>query len=438
MPAPRNLAKRKRVDSGSYDKRHGGSRPPHLPTTTINPFSRSPGEIRQFSLAGLKDTDEDPTREVEHFPHRGIKYEAFELGTSEGEEYVAGTVESHPAELKQMAKDHGKRTTQRRERPELPRNRLDVLLRSIHRFLDRGEITKSARLFSIILQLRPDSRPLDIRQHNLWAIGAEIIMRQGEDVALFRQGPESRNTENSDATPGLASGPASYRHIRIPRRWGSPANVNKLKAYLETLIKKHPYDHKFPRNTSALDFQLTLFSCELYSCHAMYSSACSSICNESFEWTEVSSQEGGQYSGGEYEDRLGAGVGLEQPFSHTRPQKQRKRGRLHAYDTMKDVAKRMDSLINELPYSKNVLFLRLRATVSLFIADLLTPEIGNANEIFAAKELEKEIASSMLQRVMDSGGQTAIPLMDIIGQCGGLDLESQRRRFYASLPIRGS
>ncbi|KAG8414290.1 hypothetical protein J3459_014883 [Metarhizium acridum] len=450
LPSPKETAKRKRTYSYS-DRAQGSPLSPNLPNS-INPFSRSPSERRQLSLAGLKDTDEDPTRGVECFPHRGINRKAPEVTVSEEEEEdeddadeldVSETSQPTAEGSEGVVRSAKDKRNQKRLTLAHPPSRLDSLLRSTHQLLDQGEITKAARLFGIMLQLRPGSRPIDVRQHNIWAMGAEIIMRGGEDVTLLHRGLQHVDIESHEYTDGMLSGSKSYTRIRIPRRRHSLENLKKLKAYLGALIQKYPYDHKFPKKTSALHFQLAMLTCEVYSCHAMYTSEDSPTTALELDPEETPSQISDRYSEDVYQnDQSGMAINVEQPGSEVDFRIQKERTQLHAHEALKDISKRMDSLINELPYSKNHHFLQLRATVSLLIAELLTLGYGSqqaiTNETSAAIKSEQEIASVMLQRIIDNGGNTARPLMDLMGQCSNLKKESQQRLLYASLPIRST
>lgn len=437
-PGLRTSVKRKRRHSNSFKSRES-SLPSHLPTNSINPFSRSPSERRQLALAGLQDTDEDPTKEIESFPHRGVS-RGLTLVPQAGEGLDYGAAHTQLEEADGMNRDDRKRTTERRVRSIHHGSQLDTLLRSIHQLLDRGEIKKSARLFAVLLKLRPDSRPIDMRQHNIWAIGTEIIMREGEEALLGTHRPQDTEVDGPTFVANAVSGTSVYTHMRIPRRWGSAANINKLKSYLETLIQKHPYDHRFPRNTSALDFQLTLLSCEIYYCNAAYISAQTFLDTGLHGWTEQLPQEADQYSEGPFENKIheldfAAGPSdsqVNQPAGTDG-------GRLDAYKTMKNIADRMDSLVNELPYSKNNHFLQLRSTASLFILDLITSAThGNSNDASEAKRVEQETARAMLQRINDNGGYPVTPFMDINGKHEDAGEEPSQHQLYASLPIRGT
>ncbi|KJK83414.1 hypothetical protein H634G_01543 [Metarhizium anisopliae BRIP 53293] len=406
----------------------GSSLSTNLPNS-INPFSRSPSERRQLSLAGLKDTDEDPTRGIECFPHRGIDRKAPEVTVSEDKSEddadeldASETSQATAEEPERMVRSGKDKRNQRRPSLAHPFSRLDTLLRSIHQLLDQAEITKAARLFGIVLQLRPGSRPIDVRQHNIWAIGAEIIIRGGEDVTLLHRGLQHVDIESHEYTDGMLSGSKSYTRIRIPRRRHPSENLKKLKAYLGALIQKYPYDHN---------------------CHAMYASADSPTTALQLDLEEVPPQISDRYSEDVYQnDQSEMTMNVKQPGSEVNIRIQRERNQIYAREALKDISKRMDSLINELPYSKNHHFLQLRATASLLIAELLGLDNGSqqgiTNEPTAAIKSEQEIASIMLQRIIDNGGHTARPLMDLMGQCSNLKKESQQHVLYASLPIRST
>jgi hypothetical protein len=238
--------------------------------------------------------------------------------------------------------------------------------------LDLGEIKKSARLFSVLLQLRFDSKPVDIRQHNIWALGAEIIMREGEEDDLMHHGLQKTR---GGVDNGASSSP-DFTEIGIPRRWGSAANINKVKAYFEELIRKHPYDPKYPDNTSALDFQLTMLSCEIYNCYDVYLTSINTLTDkEELNWEETRSQLSDQYYENEQEDsRSGSAIELEQTGPQPKLQLQRERSRKAACEMMEDIAKRLESLTKDLPYSRSQQMLQLQATVSRLSADFLHAE----------------------------------------------------------------
>ncbi|KAK2589660.1 hypothetical protein QQS21_012658 [Conoideocrella luteorostrata] len=422
-------SRRKRRRSTSDELQHN-TPGLHAPPKSTKPFSRSTSEQRQLSLAGLDPTNEDPTHDIEHFPHRGIGHGALDATQSDDEEDANKQVLLH---LEGTAESQRKLISSRPKAAYI-RSQLDTLLRLTHRLLDNGNIDRSARLFRVILKLRPDSKPIDIRQHNIWAIGAEIIMRKGEEHILKRLGIQSEKSDRG----------GKYTSICLPGGWGSADNIFNLKAYLEALIQKHPYDNRFPQNVSALDFQLTLISCEILQCHTEYSSQTTDLSGEK---TSCGDETQPQIESPERtHDNSQAVVTnasyLNQSSSPIRSRTQNERVRIRAYDTIMAIANKMDTLINELPFSKNNDFLQLRVSASLLIADFLDPTLasqdGDEYEETKVRQREQGLARKLLQRIVHNGGHVPHSLLDITQQYTNHGQEPQQQRLYVSLPIRST
>lgn len=384
LPTP---GKRKRT--GSIQKT-GSSQRSHR-SASINPLSYAPSTLVQLTVAGLSETDELPSNTIPDFPHRGILNRASDI-----EDEQIGSVDEADEDDTEgsTAKPHNE-TKQADE----PGGHLDVLLRSIHQFLDQGAINKAARAYGLILQLRPRGRAIDVRHHNLWAIGAELLMREGEQ-------PIVQHAHDAQEESGT------------PKRWGSAANMNKVKAYLDTLIQQHPYDYRRPRDISAVDFWLAMLGCEVYNAHAEHVITLRRI-EEQDEWHD------------DAED-------VDDEDGPERAAKRRDELRLQALQAMKDITRRMDGLMQDLPYSKSEHFLRLRAMASLYVADLLVPasELPNIQaQGSRARELEQDRARGFLQKVVDNGGDLDFASQAILDP----DIEKHGQRkgpLHSSLPIR--
>jgi hypothetical protein len=403
--------KRKRSSSVKTDY----SLPSHLPPDSINPFSRSPGQLLQFSIAGLKGTDEDPSVRIRDFPHRGFGY-----GHQQGSRTADSEFDVEGDESEEQASVRGVRTD--RPRAVTVRERqINVLVQSIHQFLDRGDIAKAARAYGLVLQLRPRGLPLDIRHYNLWAIGAEILMRDGE----------MPSSEMSVGGVANALGHSSVRRAR----WGYATNMNKVKAYFETLIQKYPYDYRMPHKISAVDFQLAMLSCEIYNAHAEHVISLRRLGEESQDWDEDMD------AAVEDDDGDGDGDMVNDP-------QQRRDARLNglkdevrkrALAAMRDIASRMDSIAKTQPFPKNQRFLKLRATASLYKADLAVPIVPiselAAREGQEHRHSELETARTVLEVVRELGGdldRTALAFLGVEDEeASSLDVPA-----YSSLPIR--
>ncbi|KAJ6444231.1 NADH-ubiquinone oxidoreductase 29.9 kDa subunit [Purpureocillium lavendulum] len=419
---------------------------------------RSPSERHQVHLAGVSDIEEDPTRDTKHFPHRGLdrrdptsdEYSGERPGGEDWHDEGAAVYDEQGRRTLLNTRGSGRPVPgDRRGRP------LDTMLRSIHQFLDRGDIARAARAYALVLQMRPGSRTMDVRQHDLWALGAEILMREGETPSAtppdgqagHRGGilgagvvkPEALDDDlpghrHSSSLPPPAGRQAN---ARIPRRWGSPANMPKVKAYFETLIQQHPYDHKFPRSVSALDFQQAMLGCEIYNVHAEHRAALARV-----EVDGEISEDQQSHSDVPEEDGNGAYARPERQDPQSRLEARREAIQLRALAGMEDITRRMDALMQQLPFRKSNHFLHLRATASLYMADLVVPGGQDAREqceeAGAQRLRELRTATSALERLMENGGHLDSFARAILeGQHVKTEEHVLPTALYPSLPIRG-
>ncbi|KAF4982084.1 hypothetical protein FZEAL_2236 [Fusarium zealandicum] len=364
--------------------------PSSLPSDSINPLSHPPSIVAQFAIAGLSDTDPDPSQQIPDFPHRG-------LGRGPARRSV---------EPESEAETESEEATQPKSKN--PQRRLGghfrVLLQSIHHFLDKGEIEKASRAYGLLLQLRPSGLPADVRRHNLWAIGGEIIMRQGEQPSPDTEGERTE-------------------------RWGRAANMNKVKAYFDTLIQQHPYDYKHPRAVSALDFWLALLSCEVYNTHTEHVLALQRAVHEADEGSRR-----GSYG---HDDSFGS----DDAENHEARLVQRKDElRIHALAAMQDITTRMDGLMQDLPYSKNQHYLRLRAMASLYIADLALPmgpsSASKFQEAQRSRQMEQQRARDAIEKMVTYGGELDEAALAVLRPSDDSE-EDTSIPLYSNLPIRG-
>ncbi|KZZ91196.1 hypothetical protein AAL_06937 [Moelleriella libera RCEF 2490] len=376
--------KRTRVRSQTLEHRH---RRTLLPREAINPFSRSSNERQQLLVAGLNDADEDPTLGLKNFPHQGFRGKLYqdEILSDDEEAY------SHAWQPVDDTSDESRARAATQQLVQNPsrEHKLDMMIRSIHQLLDQGGVERAARLFGLVLQLRPGSRPIDIRQHNLWAVGAEIILREGEESRA-----KARNTTNENSPFTQCS-----KGVQIFDIWRTKANMPKLRTYLSCLSQNHPYDHKFPHNVSALDFKIALLGWEIFCCHVDFTSAMERFNEDLDDWQQErsfeSTDDDSMASNTEGHGPLGKRVRQTSPF-----QKVAKEDiRLRTYRVMNAMVKEMDSIIQEMPYSRSTHFLQLRAVVSLLIADLLVGDDVQEGQHLRTRQLEQEAASQFIRKI---------------------------------------
>ncbi|PTB42747.1 hypothetical protein M441DRAFT_134449 [Trichoderma asperellum CBS 433.97] len=296
----------------------------------------------QFSLAGLSESGKDPRLSAKQFPHQRLDLEEDEkrkLGSKGGQQ-------------------------RSRLRDDDRKGHLDVVLRATEQFLAQGEVAKAAKAFGIILQLRPRTQSIDIRLHNLWSIGAEILMRQREKL------------KNLDQHLQSAPGQSDHAFQMAESQWGSSSSMSEIKSYFEILIRQYAYDHKLPHKLSALDFWLALLSCELSN---IYMEHVGGIARQEKETmlqhtdpahhyslmsTSPSTSDSGQpdLESADFEPRYESKEDWAKRHKEAICQR--------TLRGLQNISLRMEKLMDQLPYSKNAHFLQLKETISFLSADL--------------------------------------------------------------------
>jgi hypothetical protein len=196
--------------------------------------------------------------------------------------------------------------------------------------------------------------------------------------------------------------------------------MNKVKAYLDTLIQQHPYDYKHPRAVCAVDFWLAMLGCDIYNTHTEHimglDRAAREEALETFEMYDID----------------------EDP--ETQAKQTRDELRLRALRTMRDVTKTMDELMQDMPYSKNAHLLRLRAMAALYVADLVIPVIDISpsaiHEAQRARQTEQQSARDLLTRIINNGGELDQAAMAVMNPPDE-NAQDSTISVYSSLPIRG-
>ncbi|KAI0432172.1 hypothetical protein F5Y09DRAFT_354166 [Xylaria sp. FL1042] len=411
-----------------------------LPSESINPLSHSPDTLHQLAVAGLSPEDELPSRLHKGFPHnplptrckslrrrregvrasRSSPYHTDGDGASNGGSETDDTVTSQQRTRKtEDIVDETQHSARIRH--------LNTMTAIMHRCLRDGDIARAKRAFGLLVR----TKDVDVRIDNLWAIGSEILMRDGEGkeeeeevvvVTSELQKPPSSSREKARADPySLSSsdnadsdsdfGETADEEVEVeeddeeeegdakgnpppPQRWGTAANVARVKEYFETLAQHHPYDKQRPSLISAVDFWPALFSIELYNLHAEFQAALYQIHVEcgfpSSPSPSRSSSPDGDFRGGdimELDDEYAMDIDGVDTAGPRRRKAEREEedeasttrhkalSSLHA-STQRgalEITARMDPILENPPYSTHAELLRLRGHAALFIADLYLP-----------------------------------------------------------------
>lgn len=376
-----------------------------LPDDTINPLSHSEGTIKQLRTAGLTADDLLPSNYIPDFPHRAIRPSHHQDASDDGDGDGSGSDETKA--------EGAKKARQRRQFRAAQDEHLGFLTDVILLALEEGDIPRAKWAFSLVRRSEVRGRPVDLRKNSLWSLGAEIVMREGE-VRSRRvlpgeegAGQEGRTVEDDGA--------AAAR--RRQRRWGSTANMPRLRAYLESLIRQYPYNRLHPDSISDLDFHPVLFGCEFYDAWAEHRLGLERLAEESESWSDgdLPEMDMPDYMGDDDDDHArGGGGGSYREENHLSGRERRLRQAkadlgLRALSTMRDVAARMDGLMENAPYSRSAELLRLRGMVALYIGDLSVPPAPRTadedEEGGRVRRLEQDRARAFFVRMVKSGGR---------------------------------
>lgn len=374
-----------------------------LPDDTINPLSHSEGTIKQLRTAGLTADDLLPSNYIPDFPHRAIRPSHQQDLSDDGDGDGSGSDETKAERAKKARQRHQFRDAQDEHLGFLT----DVILMA----LEEGDIPRAKWAFSLVRRSEVRGRPVDLRKNALWSLGAEIVMREGEERSRRVLPGEDCIVEGDDG----AAAAADRRWAQ--RRWGSTANMPRLRAYLESLVRQYPYNRLHPDSISDLDFHPVLFGCEFYDAWAEHRLALERLSEESESWSDgdLPEMDMPDYMGDGDDDNEARGGGSSyREETHLSGRERRLRQTkadlgLRALSTMRDVAARMDSLMENAPYSRSAELLRLRGMVALYIGDLSVPPAPRTadedEEGGRVRSLEQERARAFFVRMVKSGGR---------------------------------
>ncbi|KAK1999001.1 hypothetical protein LX36DRAFT_12599 [Colletotrichum falcatum] len=404
--------------SDSQDARHG-SQPP---SDSINPLSHTPSVLRQLRLAGLTETDQPPSRTQPRFPHRA--WQDQNAPSRRGSVAAANSQassdveESNNQEAEEGSDDYDERRRRKRDgetkaRYTSEKSAFRPLVRAIYGFLDKGDDSNAKRAFGILMRSHVHGKPVDIRRNNYWALGAEILMREGGGslASAANDAPEREETY-----------PAS--------------NAPRVREYFQELIQRYPYNFKYRTAVSAVDFWPALLNYEVFQIHVQHGSHLRRLEREAEDWEDDSWQEPSLLGGG---GMMMDDADFRAPDARDRRLRQaRDQIRLRTLDALREIAGRMDDLLEDRPFSHNHEVLRLRGMVSLYIGDLLIPAYEDAEsqvtEARIRRDAERNNARSSFQKMVEHGGRPDVFIQDML--VSAEHDEGPILPVFSSLPIR--
>ncbi|KAL2147830.1 hypothetical protein VTI28DRAFT_5602 [Corynascus sepedonium] len=385
-----------------------------------------------FRSAQASDADGEQDEEEDYYDTAGTTDADSGWRTTDGETTEGETDHHHQVtgERGRKAKGKGKGRGKGREtsasvavdrRAHAYRARVGWLTAVIRRCLAEGDVATAKRAFGLLLRARAYGRKVDLRWERYWEMGAEILMREGE--AAKRAGaysPSAAATSYPLPGDGETGGWEGADVEEDENEEVRTAKLARLRAYYEYLIQQYPYSKQHPGSANnVLDFQVALFSAEMEEAHAAHRRGLERL-QRGVSWEAEAEEEdeekdidvdepmdydleGGEETGNAEEEHL---RGLSR--GERRLRRKENNLRLEALRRMTDIARRMDTTMETVPFSRDHELLRLRAMVALYIGDLyMPPSPRSAEEDKEGKTKragQHAKAKRLLQQIKETGG----------------------------------
>ncbi|KAK4238086.1 RNA polymerase I-specific transcription initiation factor rrn11 [Achaetomium macrosporum] len=414
--------------------------------TVINPLSHSPDTLRQFALAGYPADEPLPSKAFPGFPHRpprhprkqknrtssrrsrrsssGVTdYQASDADVDTGPEGEAATTDDDDDDDDEPGAESTTSPTRRSDKDDgINRKarayhaRVGWLAAVIRRCLAEGDIPMAKRAFGMLERAKVEGQRVDLRWDRYWEMGAEILMREGEELVVARSGkgnpPERGGVKEEEEEGGEEEGK------------GEEEKLERLKAYFEYLIREYPFSRHLSASNrqSALEFQVALFSAEMEAAYASHRRGLERL-QRGDGWEEeeeaMDIEEPMDYGSNGYVKRDGDGGAQLLPATEDhlwglsrrelRLREKENDLRLSALQRMTDIARRMDTVMETMPFSRDPELLRLRAMVALYTGDLYVPPAPRSKaedkESKKARAGQRRKARGFLRRIQEAGGE---------------------------------
>ena len=222
----------------------------------------------------------------------------------------------------------------------LRQHHLKTVTAVMHRCLLKRDYIRAGRAWAMLLRAEQHGQSIDLRTHDRWGLGAEILIRRESQMAQKAQDHRFGETSKSALNLKVKS-----------------ESMEKAREYYERVVLQYPYRKAFPNTTEALNFTIALFSLWIYTVNEWSSTAfiTASCSNEDIDETDAGANDNSQSS---------SASNNEPGRYQTREQVERE-----ALKGAYEIAGRLNGLLVSPPYSDNAKLWNLCGEISLWIAD---------------------------------------------------------------------
>jgi hypothetical protein len=322
-------------DDGAYttDATSAGESGPAGPSLIL-----TPNESHQYRIAGLTSDQELPGGNFPHGPPKSDQPRKEAKLLSHHLRDLSSL--STPVYPPQSAAHQGTIRLQH----------LSVLTAILHKCLLQGDYIRAGRAWGLILREEFRGFSVDPRSEGRWGIGAEILLRRGQQEASQQASPPFSDTSTGQDQTALPF---------------TKKGFEEAKEYYERLILNHPYSKSAPNAVSSLSFYPAMFGLWIY------------VAQEESQHARNNITLDGDDSSDEFSGDEGSPGGFDRRESNKRQSIVASIRRRELEEAQK-IATRMDMLLATPPFSDSPELLELRGMLSLWIGDLLISSLATS------------------------------------------------------------
>lgn len=132
-----------------------------------------------------------------------------------------------------------------------------ALMTVLHKFLLQGDYLRAGRTWGILLRMRVATGSMNLRAHDHWGLGAEILYHQHSQLIS--------NIASQEGEPLVDGNDETENSPLKSFFWFNPEGFKEAQEYYERLILQYPYQKQFRNRVNALDFYPAMFGLWVYS-----------------------------------------------------------------------------------------------------------------------------------------------------------------------------
>lgn len=127
----------------------------------------------------------------------------------------------------------------------------------LHRCLLQGDYLRAGRTWGILLRMRVATGSLDLKNHDHWGLGAEILCHRHSQL--------NPNIARQEGEPLVDGNDTNEDSSLQSFYWFNPEGFKEAREYFERLILQYPYQKYHASLINALDFYPAMFGLWIYS-----------------------------------------------------------------------------------------------------------------------------------------------------------------------------